>query len=193
MIGRAIGSTASGLRQLRGDGRGRILLVVSLGWGLTIGGRTVYPALLPQLRVAYGLDLTVAGLLLSVLFATYALGQLPGGVLADRIGKRQTLTLGASVSATALLFVVLTRSATALFLAAALFGFAVGFYAIARFTAIARTYPEGYGTAIGLSNAAPELGQALVPPVAGLVAAVAGWRVGVIPEVKPRGIRLVRR
>ena len=179
MIGRAIGSTASELRQLRGDGRERILLVVSLGWGLTIGGRTVYPALLPQLRVAYGLDLTVAGLLLSVLFATYALGQLPGGVLADRIGERQTLTLGASVSP------------TALFLAAALFGFAVGFYAIARFTAIARTYPEGYGTAIGLSNAVPELGQALVPPVAGLVAAVAGWRVGFIPEVKPRGIRLV--
>ena len=173
-----MGSAASELRRLWGDGRGRILLVVALGWGLTIGGRTIYPALLPQLRIAYGLDLTVAGLLLSVLFLSYALGQLPGGVLADRIGERRTLTLSASVSAVGLLVIVLTQSTIALFAATTLFGFAVGFYAIARFTAIARTYPEGYGTAIGLSNAAPEVGQAVVPPVAGLVAVVAGWRVG---------------
>ncbi|GAB7092575.1 MFS transporter [Halorubrum luteum] len=178
MIRGAIRSAASELRRLRGDGRGRILLVIALGWGVTIGGRTVYPALLPQLRTTYGLDLATAGLLLSVLFAAYALGQLPGGVLADRVGERSTLTLSASVSAGALLFVVVSRSTAALFVATGAFGFAVGFYAIARFTAIARTYPEGYGTAIGLSNAAPEVGQAVVPPVAGLIAVTAGWRVG---------------
>ncbi len=178
MIGGAIGSAASELRRLRGDGRGRVLLVIALGWGITIGGRTVYPALLPQLRTAYGFDLTTAGLLLSVLFAAYALGQLPGGVLADRVGERSTLTLSAGVSAGALLLVVLSRSTAALFVATAVFGFAVGFYAIARFTAIARTYPEGYGTAIGLSNTAPEIGQAVVPPVAGLIAVTAGWRIG---------------
>ncbi|MES3516740.1 MAG: MFS transporter [Natronomonas sp.] len=178
MIGRAVGSVAEEFRRLRGNGRGRILLVVALGWGLTIGGRTVYPALLPQLRTAYGLSLTVAGGLLSVLFITYAVGQLPGGVFADWAGERRTLTLSATVSAAALLFVVLTQSTVALFVATALLGFAVGFYAIARFTAISRTYPEGYGTAIGVSNAAPEVGQAVIPPIAGIVASIAGWRVG---------------
>lgn len=178
MIAGAIGSVGDELRRLHGGGRGRILLAIGLGWGITIAGRTIYPALLPQLRTAYGLDLTVAGLLLSVLFAAYALGQLPGGILADRVGERIVLSLSVSVSATALLFVIFSRSTLALFVATAVFGFAVGFYAIARFTAIARIYPEGYGTAIGLSNAAPEVGQAVVPPIAGLIAVAAGWQLG---------------
>ena len=166
------------LERLASGGRGRILLVVALGWGLTIGGRTIYPALLPDLRAAYGLDLTAAGWLLAVLFAAYALGQLPGGVLADRIGERITLTLSVGLSGGAILLVVLSGSTLALFGATAVFGFAVGFYAIARFTAIARIYPEGYGTAIGVTNVAPEIGQAAVPPIAGLIAVAAGWQYG---------------
>lgn len=138
MIPEAVASIGGELRRLSGEGRGRILLAIALGWGITIGGRTIYPALLPQLRDAYGLDLTIAGLLLSVLFAAYAVGQLPGGVLADRIGERITLTASVSVSAAALLFVVLTRSSLGLFVATGVFGFAVGFYAIATRLPIVR-------------------------------------------------------
>ena len=155
-----------------------MLLVIAAGWGLTIGARTIYPALLPHLRASYGLTLTSAGALLTILFVTYALGQLPGGVLADRIGERKTLTLSLGISSVALLFVVLSRSSLVLFILTGAFGFGVGLYAIARFTAIATLYPEGYGTAIGVTNAAPEIGQAVLPPVAGLIAVAVGWQFG---------------
>ena len=178
MPSRYLSSFGSEIRRLQSGGRGKLLLAIAAGWGLTIGTRTIYPVLLPHLRTSYGLTLTGAGALLTVLFVAYALGQLPGGVLADRIGERATLTLSLLLSSVALLLIVLARSSVVLFLVTALFGFGVGFYAIARFTAIAAIYPEGYGTAVGLTNAAPELGQALLPPVAGLIAVTIGWQYG---------------
>ena len=138
----------------------------------------VYPVLLPHLRVTFDLDLAAAGLLLSLLFVAYALGQLPGGILADRIGERITLTASVGLSGGALLLLVATDSRVALFVGTAVLGLAVGLYAIGRFTAVARIYPDGYGTAVGVLNVAPALGQGVIPPVAGVVAAIAGWKAG---------------
>ncbi|AUX10357.1 major facilitator superfamily MFS_1 [Halalkaliarchaeum desulfuricum] len=178
MCSRYLPSVASQLRHLASEGRGPILLAIAAGWGLTIGTRTIYPVLLPDLRVAYGLDLATAGALLTVLFAAYALGQLPGGLFADRIGERKTLVASMVLSGGSVVLIVVAGSPIALFLATAAFGFGVGFYAIARFTAIAKVYPDGYGTAIGITNVAPEIGQAALPPIAGVIAVALGWQFG---------------
>ena len=138
----------------------------------------VYPVLLPHLRVSFDLDLATAGLLLSFLFVAYALGQLPGGVLADRVGERLTLSLSVGLSGLALLLLAGVATTGSLFVGTILLGFAVGLYAIGRFTAVAALYPEGYGTAVGVLNVAPALGQALLPPLAGIVAVIVGWRAG---------------
>ena len=74
------------LRALWSEGRGIVLLAVSVGWLVSIGVRLVYPALLPSIRAALEFDLTSAGLVVTVLWACYALMQFPGGLLADRIG-----------------------------------------------------------------------------------------------------------
>ena len=173
-----LSSLLGGLRQLQGGGRGKILVAIAAGWGVTIGARAIYPVILPQLRESYELTHTGAGVLLTILFAAYAIGQLPGGVLADRIGERKTLTISLVLSAAALGLVVVSRSAFVLFALTGVFGFGVGFYAIARFTAIATIYPDRYGTAIGISNSAPEVGQAVFPPIAGLLAVAIGWEFG---------------
>ena len=86
-VGRTIDS-------LQGDGRGRILAAVASGWGLLVGARMAYPVLLPYIRDAYGLSLSVAGLLVTVLWLGSALGQLPGGILADRFNERHVMTAG---------------------------------------------------------------------------------------------------
>lgn len=163
---------------LGSKGRGPILLVIAAGWGITIGTRAIYPVVLPDLRAAYGLDLTGAGVLLTILFVAYAIGQLPGGIFADRIGERKTLTASLALSGGALVLIITAGSTIALFLATAVFGFGVGFYAIARFTAIATIYPEGYGTAIGVTNVSPEVAQAVFPPIAGFIAVAVGWQYG---------------
>ena len=76
---------------LRGDGRGWVLVVVAVGWALAIGVRLVFPALLPAVRRSFGMSLSTAGLLITVLWGAYASMQFPGGILADRYGERAVL------------------------------------------------------------------------------------------------------
>lgn len=165
-------------RSLWSDGRGPILLAIAAGWFLSIGTRMIYPILLPQLRTAYGLDLTTAGLLLTVLFVAYGLGQFPGGILSDHFGERLILILSTAISVVTLILIVTARSTPVLFLVTALFGAGVALYAVARYTILVDLYPEQVGAANGVTSAAADAGQSLLPPVAGLIVAVFAWQFG---------------
>nr|WP_255194604.1 MFS transporter [Natronobeatus ordinarius] len=165
-------------RRLWSDGRGPILLVIAAGWLLSLGVRMIYPVMLPYLRDAYGLDLTTAGFLLTVLFIAYGLGQFPGGVLADRFGEKAILILSSAISVGTLVLIVTARSTPVLFLVTALFGFGVALYAVARYTILADLYPDQLGAANGVTSAAADAGQSLLPPVAGFIAVAFAWQYG---------------
>ncbi|UHQ98891.1 MFS transporter (plasmid) [Natrinema zhouii] len=160
------------------DGKGKILFAVAAGWFLSIGLRFVYPVLLPSLQSAYSIDLTTAGLLLSVLWVAYALGQLPGGILSDRIGERNILVLSTAISAVTIALVAAADSVLVLFAATAAFGAGTALYGVARFTTLSHVFPDNEGVAIGLTMAAGDLGNALLPPAAGLVAGALAWQYG---------------
>ncbi|SDK62273.1 MFS transporter [Natronorubrum texcoconense] len=168
----------NGVADLWSGGRGRILTAVAAGWFLSIGVRMIYPVMLPYLRTAYGLDLTTAGLLLTVLFLAYALGQFPGGVLADRFGERFTLTASAVISAVTLTLVVTANSSIVLFAATALFGFGTALYAVGRYTVLPRLYTDRLGAANGVTAASQDAGQSVLPPVASVIAAAFLWQLG---------------
>jgi len=168
----------AGAVDLWSGGRGRILTAVAAGWFLSIGVRMIYPVMLPYLRTAYELDLTAAGLLLTVLFLAYALGQFPGGMLADRFGERFTLTASAVISAVTLTLVVTANSAVVLFAATALFGFGTALYAVGRYTVLPRLYTDRLGAANGVTAASQDAGQSILPPVASVIAAVFLWQFG---------------
>jgi len=55
-------------RRTMGDGRGWVLLAVSIGWFLSYGVRMVYPIFAPFFQAEFGLTLTTTGLLLSTLW-----------------------------------------------------------------------------------------------------------------------------
>ncbi len=160
------------------DGKGMILLAVAGGWGLSVGGRMIYSVLLPNIRRTYDLGLATAGLLLSALFFAYAVGQLPGGLLADRVGERVTLVCSMFLSAVAVGLVVLSNSVEFLFGATVVFGLGIGMYTVARFTALSNVYSDRFGTAVGLTNGTAEVGQALLPPLAAFIAVTVGWQLG---------------
>ncbi len=160
------------------EGRGPILVAAAAGWFLSIGVRMIYPVVLPQLREAYDLDLATAGVLLTVLFLAYGLGQLPGGLLADRFGERIVLAVSTAVSALTLGLVVTAGSTAVLFVATALFGAGIALYAVARYTLLAGLYPERVGAANGVTSAAADAGQSVLPPIGGLIAAAVAWQYG---------------
>lgn len=170
-------------RALWGDGKGRLLVAIAGGWGLLIGTRMIYPVLLPHLRLAFDLSLTDAGLLVTILWLGSALGQLPGGVLADRHSERAILTASPIVVSAALLLVVTADSPIVLYAATVLVGLGLSLYPIARITILTDIYPDNIGSAIGVTMATGDVGQTVLPPVAGVIAAWAAWQLGFLALV----------
>lgn len=155
-----------------------MLLAIAFGWFLSISVRMIYPALLPHLRGAYGLTLTTAGLLLTVLWIAYAAGQLPGGILADWAGERLLLIASSLLAATMLALVIIADSTSVLFLATALFGVGTALYGVSRFTILTNIYPDQLGTATGVTMAAGDVGNSVMPPAAGFIATAVAWQYG---------------
>ncbi|AUX09879.1 major facilitator superfamily MFS_1 [Halalkaliarchaeum desulfuricum] len=160
------------------DGMGWILIVISVGWFLSLGTRLIYPVLIPEIALEFGIDYTSAGITLSVLWLGYALMSLPGGVLADRLGERWVLT-GSLLVGILGIGLVVTAPAFGIFVVASfILGSGLGFFGTTGTTILADVYDDGATTAIGLSQVVGNVGTILLPVIAGLLVAVAGWRLG---------------
>ncbi|MFB6311087.1 MAG: MFS transporter [Salinirussus sp.] len=170
--------TRQSLADVRADPRTGVLVVVAAGWTLSLGVRLAYPALLPRIRVWFGLDLATAGLLLTVLWLCYAIGQVPGGLLADRLGERAVLAASPVFGGICLAAVALAPTATIVFLGTAAFGLATALYAVPRVTVLSELYPENLGSALGVSMAAGDVGNTTFPPIAAGIAALLAWQAG---------------
>jgi len=162
--------------ELNRGGRGWILIVISAGWFLSLGIRTVFPALLPYFGSEFNMSLTTGGLLLSVLWGAYAFGQFPGGILGSRYGERNMLIISTIVSTVAILLIAAAESTTTLFIGTIAFGFATALFGPLRFTIFTRVFPDRTGTVVGITMACGNFGNATLPVFAGIMATVAVWR-----------------
>lgn len=163
---------------LWGSGKGTSLIAIAIGWGLLNGVRMVYPVIIPNLQTAYGLSLTSAGFLVTVLWFFAAIGQLPGGILADRYDERILMTIGTLVVSAALGLVILSSTTVILFTATAIWGLGHSLFPIARITLLADLYSERLGSALGMTMATGDIGQTVLPPVATVLAASIAWQMG---------------
>ncbi|UWG51786.1 MFS family permease [Halalkaliarchaeum sp. AArc-CO] len=163
---------------LLGRGKGKLLVPIAVGWGLLIGTRMIYPVLLPSLRRSFDLDLATAGLLVTVIWLGSAIGQLPSGMLADRFSERSVMVSSTLVVSGALVAVVFAPTASVLFAATGLVGLGLSLYPIARITILTEIYPDRLGSALGVTMATGDLGQTVLPPLAGVLAAALAWQVG---------------
>lgn len=159
-------------------GRGWVLLFISMGWFLVLGGRIVYPALLPLISQDFTVNYTTIGGLIGVLWIAYALMQFPGGLLADRFGERAVLMLSLSLSLLGMTALVLSPVFGAFVIATAVLGIGNGLFGTTRITVLSDIYDGVETTAISISQAAGNVGNSVLPIIAGSLAATLGWRLG---------------
>ncbi|EMA50580.1 MFS transporter [Halococcus thailandensis] len=167
-------------RVLRGDGRGWTLAVVAAGWLTVLGGRYLFPAILPQVKEFFAVSNATAGVAVTTVWAAYALMQFPAGMLTDRFGERALLGTSLAVSAVAVVAVSLAPTFVLFLGGCALFGLGTGLYGPARGTALSATFGEHDGTAIGLTLAAGSVGSALLPFAASVLVGPLGWQTTVV-------------
>ncbi|MWG36650.1 MFS transporter [Halomarina oriensis] len=162
--------------RLTDDGKGTILGTVAAGWFVVLGMRFVVPALLPFVREEFTFSGTVAGVVVSVVWLTYALMQFPAGAMVDRIGERPLIAGSLLLGGVSMLVFYVAPSVGVFVLACALFGFGTGLFGSPRATILTRTFRENDGVAFGVVLAAGSLGAAGLPIVTTWVTEAWGWR-----------------
>ncbi|MCX6462194.1 MAG: MFS transporter [Pseudonocardiales bacterium] len=149
-------------------------LLVALAFLATMLGTTLPTPLYP----IYQQELGFGGLMVTVVFATYAVGVLAAlllfGRLSDRIGRRPVLLPGLALAAASSLVFLIPDSLPALFAGRVLSGLSAGvFTGVATATIVDLAPPEGRARAGLLAAAVNMLGLGLGPVVAGALADLA--------------------
>jgi sugar phosphate permease len=167
--------------RLAGPTVSRIVVVtvalLFLAWLIDYIDRLVITLALPAIGKQFAIDKAAQGAILTAFFIAYALFQVPGGLLADRIGARRTMTLALTMWS---VFTGLTGAAVSyvmLLLIRFAFGIFEGIFPGASGKALAERTPARMRlTANGVTVCSNPLGAAIAPLVAAPALALAGWQ-----------------
>ncbi|MGH3804701.1 MAG: MFS transporter, partial [Pseudonocardiaceae bacterium] len=153
------------------------VILLFAAWVVDYIDRLAINLALPSIGAEFGLGHTQQGMVISAFFLSYALCQIPGGLLADRFGSRRVVSWSLLIWS---LFTALTGTAWAFAVLLAirfLFGVGQGVYPAAAMKAVAdRTLPQQRMTATGWAQSSNAFGAVLAPLIAAPIIAVWGWR-----------------
>ncbi|ESP87060.1 MFS transporter [Candidatus Halobonum tyrrellensis] len=169
--------------RLAGGYAGRLLGLVATCSLLVVGGQALFAPLLPAIIEGLAITPSEAGVGVTAMAALSAACRYPGGRAADRLSRKTVVAaaLCALVSGFALLS---TATAYATFLVGmAVVGVGAGLYVPAAFALLSDLYADRRGQAIGVNNAAVNLGGILASGLAVAVLAAAPWRAAFVPVV----------
>ena len=133
--------------------------------------------LLPLWAQAFGLSLTQAGALKGVFYAAMTAGQIPSGLISERLGERRLLALGTLGVAVGWLLLAEADGFRALLLALLAAGIGSSVQHPLASSLVSRAHRgEGARAALGIYNFAGDVGKAVVPALLALGIGLAGWR-----------------
>jgi len=162
--------------------RGFVLLGMGFaGWTLSYILRMMIPPLLLLIVEELRLSGFEAGVLMSAFFATYALMQVPAGLLTDKVSRKSMISICIAFSSLATLLSALVLNYNQLVLARALFGLAAGAYYSPMISMLSDAFePKFRGRAVGFFMSGSRLGSAVAPLIGVQIAIAYGWRAAFI-------------
>jgi sugar phosphate permease len=144
---------------------------------ITYIDRVVISSAVPSIQKEFGFSIVTMGWILSSFQWAYALFQIPGGWLGDRIGPRRALTLIVSWWSLFTCATIFAWSAGSMALIRFLFGMGeAGAFPIATRSLSRWMLPTERGFAQGATHAGSRLGGAITPALVVLIIARWGWR-----------------
>ncbi|MCX2733472.1 MFS transporter [Saccharopolyspora sp. NFXS83] len=147
-------------------------------WTVDYIDRLIINVALPSIGETFGLDHGERGLVVSAFFLTYALMQIPGGLLADRYGGVRMASLALLLWSVFTGLTAFAWSFTALLAVRLSFGAAQGLFPGASVSALsARSVPEQRLTANGWMQSSNAIGALLAAVVGSALLSVWDWRI----------------
>lgn len=136
-----------------------------------VGASFLWPLNTIYMHEYLGKTLTVAGFVLMANAGAGVIGNLLGGVLFDKLGGYRTLMLGSVISILALIVLVFRHDFVPYVIFLTILGFSSGIVFPSLYAMIGAVWPEGGRKAFNAMYLANNIGVAIGPAVAGLVAA----------------------
>lgn len=164
------------LRPTKGQARFAftILLIINI---LNYADRYLLPAVLPKIRVDFGLTPFQEGLLGSSFLFVYAIATLPVGVWADRSIRKKIVALCVGIWSVATALTGLTRNFSQLFTVRSVLGIGEAGYAPASLSLLGDFFSKAKrGRIFSYWSSGQLIGAAFGLTVGGLIADAFGWR-----------------
>jgi len=175
--GLAVAEAPPRLPAIRHRVRGGVLGLLCAFYALSYIDRVNISTAAPFIKDDLGLSATQLGLVLSAFALPYALLQVAGGWLGDRVGARRTLSWLACVWAVATVATGLAGGLVSLFAARLLLGLGESAAFPSATQAMSRWLPAQLrALGQGIVHAASRLGNAAAPLVVGALIILGGWR-----------------
>lgn len=174
-------SSMSGDQSIFAGYAGSMLIVSSIGWSMIQISRRTLPALLPSISEELAITPTAAGLLLTVLSATYAVMQYPSGRFSDRFSRKGPLIVGLILSLLGCLLLWSANGYEVLFGGVLILGLGAGIYPTSARALVADLFDVRRGEAFGIHTALGDIGSAVAAGVALAALSLAVWRSAFVP------------
>jgi len=158
---------------------GWLLGAIAFGWFLTLGTRFLLPAILPQIKLAFDIGNTTAGVAITAVWLGYGLMQFPAGVLVDRLDERTLLSVSLALAGACIGSISVAPIFGVFLLACGALGLATGLFGTSRGIALAKFFQSKRGRAFGVTLGAGSVGSAALPVIGSRVTGIAGWRIAV--------------
>ena len=152
--------------------------------------------LLPLWAQAFGVSLSQSGVLKSAFYAAMTVGQLPSGIVSERLGERRLLALGTVGTAAGWLLLAEADGFAALLAALVVAGLGSSVQHPLASSLVTRAYQgRRVRPALGIYNFAGDIGKTLVPALLAAGIGTAGWRMssmscGIAMAVVALGVHL---
>ncbi len=143
------------------------------------GARVAISPFVLAIAMEFSTTKSLIGLILTGMWATYALMQFPSGVFADRYGERSIVLVALGMAVLGSIFVAASPSLVVFAIAALLLGLGAGMY-FAPGTALLDRRFTGTGRVFSIHSAGGPLAGLAVPVIGTWVAATYGWRSGIL-------------
>lgn len=156
--------------------------VLALGVGANFtqfGARVVISPVVPQVIEAFSASKGSLGLVLTGMWAVYALLQFPSGVLADRYGERLIILLALACTGVGSLLLALSSSLALFGAFALLLGAGAGLYTPVG-TALLTKLFDDVGGALGIHAMGGPSAALVLPVAAAYVSVRAGWGIALL-------------
>ena len=154
-----------------------VLWLTVAAYMITYMDRVVISAAAPEIQKEFGFSLITMGWIMSSFYLGYALFQIPGGWLGDRIGPRRALSLIVLWWSVFTSLTAVAWNAGSMIACRFLFGAGeAGAFPIATRSLSRWMLPDERGYAQGITHAGSRLGAAATPPIVVMLIGAFEWR-----------------